>query len=322
MAALRRYPALALASRAACHGSCLGLILGLTLFSVSSAPAQPQQPSPTLYSQATAALLDRVFPSPQVEYLLLDLRSGETLAMRWSHPERAVPVGSLLKPFIALAYGQLHSTANSSGSVQRFPVVYCRGKSDGCWRTGGHGSLGLERALADSCNAYFLNLAADLTASRQGIVVLDKVSADYGLPAPPEPASPPMLIGVTPQWRIAPETLARAFERLATQTHSEVASRLLAGMRLAASPGGTAGKIGEHPGGVLAKTGTAPCLSDPESNSPRCLANGDGLAVLIAPAEHPRLLLLVRQRAITGALAAQLAGQMLTQLEDAHDPSR
>jgi hypothetical protein len=311
----------ALRQRAALRGW-----LGLLLFSVASTHAQQAQPaSPSLYAQAASVMLDRSFPSPRVEYLLLDPRTEQTIAVRWSHPERPIPVGSLLKPFVALAYGDLHS-----GPSQVFPAVYCHGKSDGCWRTGGHGSLGLERALAVSCNAYFLALAKDISSSDTpaGIAAMDRVSASYGLPAPPAAPSPQMLIGVTPEWRISPPALARAYARLTTESGNAVGNRLMTGMRLAASPGGTAAKAGRHPGGVLAKTGTAPCVPDAESNSPRCLANGDGLAVLAAPAENPRMLLLVRQRGTTGAQTAEVAGQMLARLEglegleESHAPPR
>jgi cell division protein FtsI/penicillin-binding protein 2 len=299
-----------------------------------SASALGQSPSPSLYAQATSAILDRSFPSPRVEYLLLDLEASQTVALRWAHPEAPVPVGSLLKPFVALAYGQFHGGAASpSSSSGAFPAVHCHGKSDGCWRTKGHGSLQLEQALGQSCNAYFLALATDLSSSNAGRDAMRSMSTAYHLPAPPEPESssensatalPGMWIGVTPEWRISPPVLAQAYAELVSRSRigpqDEIRTRLLAGMRLASGPGGTASKVGVHPGGVLAKTGTAPCV--PDSKSGRCLANGDGLVVLLTPADHPRLLLLVRQRGTTGAETAALAGQMLTRLEEAHAQAR
>jgi hypothetical protein len=128
-----------------------------------------------------------------------------------------------------------------------------------------------------------------------------------------------MLIGVTAEWRISPVALARAYARLATASGGEVGGRLLAGMKLAAGPGGTAAKVGSHPGGVLAKTGTAPCV--PELDSGPCIANGDGLTVVLAPADHPRVVLLVRERGTTGAQAVDVAGKMLSLLEEAHAAS-
>ena len=303
--------------------ACLSLLLLLLT------PTQAQEGSHGLYAQAASAMLDRNFPSSKIEYLLMDVRSRQTIALRWRHSEAPIPVGSLLKPFVALAYGQLHTGSASSGSLLqgKFPVVHCHGRSDGCWRAGGHGSLGLERALAESCNAYFLALARDISASGSGVDAIDRVSASYGLPAPPRTGSNTdfagadalrVMIGVTPDWRVSPVALAGAYATLATQSNSEVVGLLRGGMKMAALPGGTAAKIGQHPGGVLAKTGTAPCVREPE----RCVANGDGLVVVLAPAENPRLLLLVRQRGTTGAQTAEVAGRMLARLEDAHAPAR
>lgn len=323
MAALRRQATLAFGA----FGACLGLVLLLP------ASLHAQAGTSSLYAQATSALLDRSFPSGKVEYLLLDLRTGQTVAVRWPDAERPIPVGSLLKPFVALAYDEMHADARSSTSpAQRFPVLRCHGKGDGCWSSVGHGSLALEQAVAESCNAYFLTLARDLSASRDGLetgrgmAAIDRVSAAYGLPPPPaanaERQISSMLIGVTPEWRIAPIALAQAYATLATGPKSDTINRLLTGMKLAASPGGTASRIGRHSGGVLAKTGTAPCVPDPDSDSGQCRVNGDGLVVVLAPAENPDLLLLVRQRGTTGAATAGVAGQMLSLLEGAHAQAR
>jgi cell division protein FtsI/penicillin-binding protein 2 len=282
-------------------------------------------PERDLYAQATAVMLDHAFPSPRVEYLILDLRTGRIVAMRWPDAEAAVPVGSLLKPFLALAYGQLRPgfAGSARAGSDEFPVVQCHGKGDGCWRPAGHGSVALERALAVSCNAYFLFLAKELIAAGSaGEQALERVSVAYGLPAPPFAATAATLVGVTPEWRVSPLALSHAYAALMVQPQDAVVRRLARGMVLAGQPGGTAAALGGHgvypvhdpdryPGGVLAKTGTAPCVS----GSGRCVANGDGLAVLIAPVDVPRLLLLVRQRGTTGAQTALLAGEMLTRMQ-------
>jgi len=171
--------------------------------------------------------------------------------------------------------------------------------------------------LAESCNAYFLALARELSFG--GDEALQRVSAEYGLPKPPAPAKAAMLIGVTPEWRIGPVALARAYAKLA-RANDPAADRLQAGMRAAALPGGTAARLGPHPGGALAKTGTAPCVAD--ADEARCLANGDGLVVAIAPAENPRWVLLVRRRGTTGAVTAEIAGKMLASLESSHAGER
>jgi cell division protein FtsI/penicillin-binding protein 2 len=280
---------------------------------------------PNLYGQATSVMLDRSFPSPSVEYLLMDIQTGQTVAMRWKQPETAIPVGSLLKPFVALAYSgadtSQHFSGNQAGANSRqFPVVHCHGKSDGCWHTGGHGSLPLEQALAKSCNAYFLALARDLIETNGNR--LERMTAAYGLPAVPASATAPMLIGVTSEWRVPPAALVRAYATLVEQSNDSVVARLLTGMRMAASPGGTAAKIGVQRGGALAKTGTAPCVPIHGSSASQCLVNGDGLVLVLAPAENPRLALLVRQRGTTGAQTAEVAGAMLRVVEEAHASSR
>lgn len=278
-------------------------------------PLAAQDGASDLYAQATQAMLDRSFRSPQVEYVLLDARTKQAIAQRWEHPDVAVPVGSLLKPFVALAFSRME------GHGRPFPTVVCHGRRDGCWRAAGHGSMTLERSLAESCNAYFLALARQLVAGD----ALDRVSTDFGLPKPPARRTAEMLIGVTPEWRIAPVALARAFATLAnpgsglTTSDRRTMARLRAGMREAALPGGTAAKLGSHPGGALAKTGTAPCVA---ANGPPCIASGDGLVAVLAPAENPRWVLLVRQRGTTGAQTAEVAGKMLASLEDGHALNR
>lgn len=288
---------------------------GFAVLLLAMLPVSAQEPSPDLYAQAMQVMLDRSFPSQQVEYVLLDARTRKTIAMRWEHADAPVPVGSLLKPFVALAYGRMQTSAG------KFPTVVCHGKSDGCWRPGGHGSMTLVPALAESCNAYFLALARGVASG--GSNPLDKVSKDYELPKPPAQKTAAMLIGVTPEWRIPPVALAGAYAALlrtgsdgtGSGTEREVIRLLLDGMRKAALPGGTAARVGSHPGGVLAKTGTAPCIAG--SGAQRCVANGDGLVVVMAPANSPRWVLLVRQRGTTGAHTAEVARKMLASLEGA-----
>ena len=292
-----------------------GALAVVLVFSASGAPKSLSLDAPSLYGQSAAAVLNRSFPSSRVEYLLIDVPEGHVEAERWSHLEKPVPAGSLLKPFVALAYAEMHD-----GDADRFPLITCHGSADGCWRSGGHGPMTLERALARSCNAYFLALAREVAGSGRGKDALDRVSTQLGLPAFPQdaggkPAEPAALIGLRANWRMTPLTLARAYARLAAQPQTEVTARLLRGMRMAAEAGGTAVRIGMHDGGVLAKTGTAPCVAAPAEP---CLADGDGLAIAAFPADHPTELLLVRERGTTGAETAAVAGRMLSLLETRH----
>jgi cell division protein FtsI/penicillin-binding protein 2 len=305
----------------------MGLLIALLTLS-----GRPALQETDLYAQATAAMLDRDFPSHDVDYLLLDVRTRQVIAVRWPRAETPVPVGSLLKPFVALAFAELHSGVRSLNAKKEdlFPAIICHGKRDGCWRSGGHGSMRLELALAQSCNAYFLALARAVTASdtgskdrsQTGEDSLRRLTQTYGLPAPPrmeqQTKTPAMLIGVTPEWRVQPVVLARAYAELAINPPDSTTTRLLAGMKMAALPGGTAARAGVHPGGILAKTGTAPCVPLSRAVGDRCRANGDGLLVLMFPADTPKTLLLVRRRGTTGAMAAEVAGQMLTHIEQVH----
>ena len=250
-------------------------------------PLRAQQ---SLYAQSIQSDLART--TPNIEILVLDLRTHETLADTFHHPQGPIPVGSLLKPFLAVAYFKDHPGAP--------PTVVCHGHPDRCWKDGGHGAITLTDAIAQSCNAFFLSLA-------QGI---DAGSIPY-LPKPPANASSETLIGLNPDWRISPEALATAYESLLSAPPNSTQTSILNGMRDSARHG-TANRIGVHPGGVLAKTGTAPCVDKP------CKASGDGLVVAAFPATHPTLLVLVRKRATTGAMTAAAAAPILSQLESLH----
>lgn len=221
------------------------------------------------------------FSDAAISYLLFEADSCRLAGGRWPADDAAVPAGSLVKPFLALAYGAAHN--------YEFPVVECR---RGCWYPRGHGRIGLRQAIASSCNVYFAHLAA-----RTGRAALAAVCARFRLPEPPPAAS---LIGLGDGWRIAPRELGRAYCELASAAGEPGVDAVLEGMRRAACEG-TASAIGRD---ALAKTGTAPC-----SHSPK--GGGDGFTVVLFPARRPVWLLLVRVHGVTGARAAETAAAML-----------
>jgi stage II sporulation SpoD-like protein len=150
-------------------------------------------------------------------------------------------VGSLQKPFVTEAWATAHPG-------QPTPRRHCDGRS--CWRPSGHGTLGLARATAVSCNAYFLGLAAETppavlrsTLEAEGFVVEGSMT--------PEAA-----IGLSETVTITPRRLLDAYARL-TRTPwlagDAVRGELLAGLRQAAGEG-TARGLGRR--GYWAKTGT------------------------------------------------------------------
>jgi cell division protein FtsI/penicillin-binding protein 2 len=278
--------------------------VAVLLFAVSAARGLPQQA--TLFSQAAAAELRQRFGGGDVSWLLLD-RSGIVQDARWderrgqpsldaqSHPLDAQSPGSLVKPFLAMAYAAQH------GGV--FPRVRCTGTAGRCWLPEGHGALDLEEAIAQSCNAYFLALAAGLDRRTAA-----PVFAHYGLRGPPPTASDATSIGLGSEWKESPLALARAYLQLESEAGQPTQARLRAGM-LAAASRGTAWAVDQAlgPNAALAKTGTAPCAHQPR-------AAADGFALVLYPATQPRLLLLVRKHGATGAATAALAAQMLRSL--------
>ncbi len=260
----------------------------LQFATAASAPAPPQ-----LLSQAATAALERNFSSPDLSYVLMDA-SGNVLAERWSAPQ-PVPPGSLVKPFLAIAYGEQHGG--------HFPTVRCLGTQSRCWLPRGHGSLGLEEAIAKSCNVYFLELAARLDRMRAA-----RTFARYGLAGPPATAGAESLAGLGSAWKESPLALAKAYLQLEKEQQLPMQSRIVKGMSGSAARG-TARAVDAALGGnaALAKTGTALCSHTPQGA-------GDGFTVVLYPSAQPRLLLLVRMHGTTGAESAKVAGAMLRSL--------
>jgi cell division protein FtsI/penicillin-binding protein 2 len=235
-----------------------------------------------------AALLETKFPNPDISFLALD-DSGNVVAERWPDSERQVPIGSLIKPFLALAYGRTH---------QAYPEYVCVGKKT-CWLNRGHGKVDIRKAIEFSCNSYFYQLVAGAPSG----FAQDTLTA-FGLD---NISQNDMSILES---RAAPLTLARAYLELAQDRQEPAAQEVLQGMSLSAQQG-TAKAAGAELGwmSVLAKTGTATCTHPKK-------APGDGFAIVIAPGDHPRIVLLVRLHGRPGAMAAALAGQMVAAIEN------
>jgi cell division protein FtsI/penicillin-binding protein 2 len=242
-----------------------------------------------LYSQTAASLLERRFQDPNASYLLLDPATGSVLASRWENPDEAVYVGSLIKPFTAMAYARSHSW---------FPQVTCAGAEDVCWLPHGHGRLDLARAVAYSCNAYFRTLAKQIKPEDES-----QVLSSYGLPSSLSMDVDEMA-GLESAWKASPLDVARAYGKLVAARGSDSTAPIFAGMQMSAKFG-TARGVGEavRSAPASAKTGTAACTHGGAAN--------DGFAVVFYPADSPRLELLVRLHAAPGAHAASLAGAML-----------
>jgi cell division protein FtsI/penicillin-binding protein 2 len=248
--------------------------------------------APELFAQSANAALRRNFSNPDLTWILMD-RSGKVLAQRWPAANDAIPPGSLVKPFLAMAWSQQFGN--------RFPRVRCMGTKTLCWLPRGHGELGLEDAIAHSCNTYFLALAGKLDVAKAL-----PVFRSFGLAGPPPNSDARTLIGLSTAWRETPLALARAYLLLLDgDPESAVRFRVLQGMAGAASYGTAAAvdsTLGQN--AALAKTGTAACTHPHR-------AAADGFAIVAFPATDPRFLLLVQKHGATGAHAAAEAAQML-----------
>lgn len=260
-------------------------------FAVIAAPSLTPAQQTTLFAQGANAALQSRFSSPELSWILLN-RTGKVLAQRWDAPNEPIPLGSLVKPFIAIAYAEQHGGG--------FPHVRCIGTPSLCWFPRGHGDLDLEHAIANSCNAYFLFLAANLDIE----TAIRKLQT-FGLAGPGPEADARTLIGLSPAWRESPLALARAYLALLDYPSLAVRTRILRGMAGAASYG-TAEAVDVDLGQdlALAKTGTASCTHTHR-------APADGFAVVLLPADRPRYLMLVRIHGTTGAHTAAVAAEML-----------
>jgi hypothetical protein len=197
----------------------------------------------------------------------------KTKTVVWPDAEKPISFGSLLKPFLVLAFAATHSN---------FPTVVCHGTRDRCWLPRGHGEQTVTAALANSCNCYFLHLAHLIVRA-----ALDSVCLRYGLRAPQRTVGNDSLIGLGPGWRNVPMAVAQAFAQLTDQT-------VLRGMAHCAATG-TARNLHMR---CYAKTGTAPCSHEPR-------ASGDGFVAVLYPVDLPRRVVLFERHGTTGAEACR-----------------
>jgi transpeptidase family protein len=269
-------------------------------------------PSRSLFAQAAARRVVEQFDScmelpaadsgecrrsADISFLLLDAWSGAVLASRWEGPEVPIPLGSLVKPVTALAYGENHEF--------RYPTHMCRGTASGCWLPRGHGRVGLTAAIEYSCNSYFRMLTAEMNWAE-----VAPVARSLGLQAPESNAQGISLAGVGNRWRISPLSMAAAYVELVRRREQPGVRQIIDGMEQSAEHG-TGAEVDRALGraDALVKTGTASC-----THARR--APGDGFAIALMPAANPQILLLVRVHRVPGAQAAKTAGEILHGIEE------
>jgi len=266
-------------------------------------PASCQQSGPTssathsLFAQSAAEILQHNYARSEASYILLDARTGALLAIHWENSEKPIPLGSLVKPFTALAY--------AGGHDFRYPVYECKGKASGCWQPQPHGKLDVISAVAVSCNTYFHLLAESVSPEQLASLV-----QSFGLESPGADSSAADLMGRGMQWRISPLHMARAYLELYRRKDQPGVSPLIEGMRQSTLHG-TGAAIGHQlkQTTALVKTGTAPCTH-------ASWAPADGFVLALVPAQEPEILLFLRIHSVTGAKAAETAGRMLRQMEE------
>lgn len=290
----------------------LTMVAVLVLSSFSRTLADDlQSPSSSLYSQSAAQAITRALAecaqrAPQVDdlcserdnlsYLLLDAHSGSVLASDWPDASTPIPLGSLVKPFAALAYGEKHQF--------KYPTHLCRGTGSGCWLPRGHGRIGLQSAVANSCNSYFRMLTRDLTAAD-----VQPIALTFGLQPPDADIAGANLAGLGGRWLISPPAMARAYVELIRRYDEPGVRAILAGMAQSGRSG-TGAEVDRQllHIGALVKTGTASC-----THAKR--APGDGFAIAMFPAAQPSILLMLRVHGTPGSHAAKVAGELLHRIE-------
>jgi cell division protein FtsI/penicillin-binding protein 2 len=280
-------------------------LAGAAVFAASYSCAQEQnrsvQPLPvqsrSLFAQSAIQVLGSEFVSGDVSYLLFDAVSGDILASDWEKPEKPIPLGSLVKPFTALAYGEEHQF--------QFPEHDCQGEKTGCWQKSPHGRLNIVSAISHSCNSYFRVLAANVSGDQMAAT-----ANSFGLNVPASDLTGVPFMGLGLEWQISPSRMARAYLELVRRREQPGVREVLAGMAESAEHGTGygVGRALKH-SKALVKTGTALC-THPHA------APGDGFVIALVPADKPELLLMVRVHGVPGAKASLTAGRMLSRLEE------
>jgi cell division protein FtsI/penicillin-binding protein 2 len=263
----------------------------------SESAQQAASPPKSLFGQSAVQVLEHEFRDSGVSYLLFDARTANLLSSRWEDPARPIPLGSLVKPFTALAYAETHDF--------QYPTHVCKGEASGCWQLHPHGELDIVSAIAVSCNSYFRALAANLRGEQ-----LLPTTNRFGLESPDSDLAGPDLMGLGDRWLISPLHMARAYLELYRRRDQPGVREILAGMARSAQHG-TGASVGRalKNSDALVKTGTAPCTHLHP-------APADGFVVAMVPANQPEILLMIRVHGAAGAKASVTAGRMLRRMEE------
>jgi cell division protein FtsI/penicillin-binding protein 2 len=158
----------------------------------------------------------------------------------------------------------------------------------------------VSQAIAGSCNAYFRRLGAQVSAA-----VFASTLRKFGLAAPAAGVDASDMTGFGDRLPLSPVGVLRAYLELSARRTQAGVGDIVRGMQASAATG-TGRAVGRAVGGAaaLVKTGTAPCIHAQH-------ADGDGYAVVLFPADRPRVALLVQAHGHTGAETAAFAADIL-----------
>lgn len=295
------------------NSGAFSLSLWLFLFLMTT-----QVDAKNLYLQRT---LQEKFACDTKSLVIVDVKSGEVIASVNSDPilREKHPPGSLIKVFTALAY------AGEYGNT--FPQFRCPATSprdpEGCWDRNGHGDVGLEKALALSCNVYFRQLAKRLSISAFSDVLkdFDLLDSRNDGPATSEPTFRKLMVGTTNDWTTSPILLLRGYCALYNGGHlwkghdvklpePAVLQRIRNGMRAGGEIGTSLPARQQSGVSLLGKTGTSLLMNGNHID----WNHTQGWWVGLYPVDHPEIAILTFVRDGRGSSdAAPLGGRALAE---------
>jgi len=239
------------------------------------------------------------------------IKSGGIFDQREATRLAIIGPGSTLKPFLL--------AAAIEGGLDPHKTVFCPPKKietpadKRCWLAAGHGAVDLVRGLANSCSVYTRHACRYVDADRYR----DLLTA-YGLGArlPDEPTFRKLgceaWMGAERGIAVTPQELALAYRLAFAPKRPDDAPPELAGLdvikqglRESCLTGtGRDVRLFAPMLEAMGKTGTGHTL-----DGRRC-----GIFVALAPADEPKLVLVLVASRASGSQAANLAGQRLSEL--------
>ena len=270
--------------------------------------------------------LEQKFGGSGNSIAVVDVHTGNLIAA--VNPDaiylRKNPPGSLIKIFTVMAYAADHGTL--------FPEFHCPSTSardpEGCWDRNGHGNVGLEKAIAFSCNVYFRQLAkrTSMDSFSDVLQYFGIISSRNEVISLPEPTQRKLMVGNTLEWSATPILILRAYcalynggrlwqqggnpAREVVLPPAALLERIRSGMRAGGESGTSLLAHRESGVSLLGKTGTS-LQSDGAGVN---WNHTQGWWLGLYPVDHPAIAILTFAREGRGATdAAPLGGKALAE---------